>query len=70
MGPRDLKLGTIGEPPQPLGDGVQFRWINSDDYLFLTGNRGGWTLMMGSVGVGVKEIVRPVGDFIAYDFVQ
>ena len=70
VGPTDLKLGIIGEPPQPLGDGVQFRWINSDDYLFLTGNRGGWTLMMGSVGVGVKEIVRPVGDFIAYDFVQ
>ena len=70
MGPTDLKLGTIGEPPQPLGDGVQFRWANSEDYLFLTGNRGSWTLMMGSVGVGVKEIVRPVGDFIAYDFVQ
>lgn len=70
VGPTDLKLGIIGEPPLPLGDGMQFRWINGEDYLFLTGNSGGWTLMMGSVGVEVKEIVRPVGDFIAYDFVQ
>jgi len=70
VGPMDLKLGAIGEPPQPLGNGMQFRWINSEDYLFLTGNRGGWTLMMGSVGADVQEIVRPVGGFIAYDFVQ
>ena len=70
VGPMNLKLGKIGEPPLPLGDGMQFRWINSEDYLFLTGSRGGWTLMMGSVGADVKEIVRPAGDFIAYDFVQ
>lgn len=69
VGPTDLKLGKIGEPPQPLGNGMQFRWINSEDYLFLTGNRGDWTLMLGSVGAAAREIVRPVGEFIAYDFV-
>ncbi len=70
VGPMDLKLGKIGEPPQPLGNGMQFRWINSEDYLFLTGNRGDWTLMLGSVGAAAREIVRPVGEFIAYDFAQ
>ncbi len=70
VGPTDLKLGKIGEPPQPLGDGMQFRWINSEDYLFLTGSRGDWALMMGRIGAAVKEIGRPVGNFIAYDFIQ
>ncbi|TET99984.1 MAG: hypothetical protein E3J30_03465 [Anaerolineales bacterium] len=69
VGPMDLQLGAIGEPPQPLGNGVQFRWVNSEDYLYLTGSRGDWALMIGSVGAAAEEIVRPVGDFIAYDFV-
>ncbi len=69
VGPMDLQLGAIGEPPQPLGNGMQFRWVNSEDYLFLTGSRGDWTLMRGSVGAVVEELLRPVGDFIAYDFV-
>jgi len=70
VGPMDLRLGKIGDPPQPLGNGMQFRWINSEDYLYLTGGRSDWTLMTGSVGAAGREIVRPVGDFIAYDFVQ
>jgi len=69
VGPMDMKIGVIGEPPQPLGNGMQFRWVNSEDYLFLTGSRGDWTLMIGSVGAAVEEIVHPAGDFIAYDFV-
>lgn len=68
VGPKDLKLGATGEPPLPLGNGMQFRWVNSEDYLFLTGNRGDWALMIGSVRAAVEEIVRPVGDYIAYDF--
>ncbi|HUU80202.1 MAG TPA: hypothetical protein VMW90_02035 [Acidobacteriota bacterium] len=68
VGPMDLQLGTIGAPPQPLGKGIQFRWVNSEDYIFLTGSRGDWTLMKGSVGAAVEEIARPVGDFIAFDF--
>ncbi len=68
VGPKDLKLGATGEPPLPLGTGTQFRWVNSEDYLFLTGNRGDWALMIGSVRAAVEEIVRPVGDYIAYDF--
>jgi hypothetical protein len=68
VGPKDLKLGAIGELPLPLGDGIQFRWVNSEDYLFLTRNRGDWALMIGCVGAAVEEIVRPVGDIIAYDF--
>lgn len=70
VGPMDLKLGKIGEPPQPLGNGMQFRWINSEDYLYLSGSRSDWTLMMGSIGAAGREIVRPIGDFITYDFVQ
>lgn len=68
VGPTDLQLGAIGEPPQPLGNGIQFRWVNSDDYIFLTGSRGVWALMKGSLGAAMQEIVRPVGDFIAFDF--
>lgn len=70
VGPMDLMLGTIGESPQPLGNGMQFRWVNSKKYLFLTGSRGDWTLMQGSVGSAAEEIVRSVGDFIAYDFAR
>ena len=69
VGPMDMKLGAIGEPPQSLGNGMQFRWVHSDIYLFLTGSRGDWTLMIGSVDAAVEEIVHTVGDFIAYDFV-
>ncbi len=68
-GPMDLVFGVIGEPPQPLGNGMQFRWIDGNNYLFLTGSRGDWTLMKGGVGAAAKEVMRPVVDFIAYDFV-
>ena len=70
VGPMDLMLGAIGESPQPLATGMQYRWVNSIDYLILTGSRGDWTLMQGSVGSAAEEIARPVGDFIAYDFAR
>ena len=69
LGPSELNLGQIEEPPQPIGTGTHFRWINSQDYLFLTGSGGNWNLMRGTVGATMEVIAQPSGNIVAYDFI-
>jgi hypothetical protein len=69
LGPSDLEVGQIGEPPLQIGTGTHFRWINSQDYLYLTGNGGDRNLIRGTFRATMEEIPQLSGDIVAYDFI-
>jgi Tol biopolymer transport system component len=68
--PMDLVIGSVGDPPAPLVTGIDLRWINNRDFLYLSGSMGTWTLMKGSIGTAPISLATPVGDFISYDFTR
>jgi hypothetical protein len=68
--PMDLIIGSVGDSPAPLVTGMDLRWINNRDFLYLSGSMGAWTLMKGSIGTAPTSLVTPVGDFISYDFTR
>jgi hypothetical protein len=68
--PMDLVIGSVGDNPAPLVSGVDLRWINNRDFLYLSGSMGAWTLMKGSIGAAPISLITPVGDFISYDFTR
>ena len=68
-GPLNIQLGTPGGGPAPLANGNDLRWVSDDQYLFLAGSFGAWTLRLGTVAGGVMDLASPAGDFISYDFV-
>jgi hypothetical protein len=67
--PLNIQLGTVGGAPAPLVNGDDLRWISDDQFLYLAGSMGAWTLRLGTVGGGTVDIASPAGDFIAYDFI-
>jgi len=68
--PSTLMIGAPGEAPAPIGPGIDLRWVNETEYLYLAGGMGAWTLNRGTVG-GLPEIlVGPAGDFVSYDFTR
>jgi hypothetical protein len=69
----DLFLGGIGEPPQPLGSGTGLRWIGDQQYLYLAGIPGDWTLTLGDLEAAPIELVDLAGSasgFASYDFAR
>ncbi|HSB91058.1 MAG TPA: hypothetical protein VLD63_13655 [Anaerolineales bacterium] len=66
-GPMNLQLGTVGGGSSPLVVGTDFRWINSTDYLYLSGSAGAWTLHRGTLGGANVPLVSPSGDAVQFD---
>jgi hypothetical protein len=66
--PSGMTVGALGGAPVPLGPGIDFRWMNDTEFLYLAGSAGAWTLTRGSIGGSTEALVSPAGDFIAYDF--
>lgn len=69
----DLFIGGIGEPAQPLGSGAGLRWIDDQQYLYLEGAPGDWTLTHASLSAAPQSLVELVGSagaFVPYDFAR
>lgn len=66
-GQSQLTLGTPGSAPQPLADGVAMRWLSDELFLIQSGQRGEWSLSLGSVTGEMKPLVQPAGDVFVYD---
>ncbi|MFV2045217.1 MAG: hypothetical protein ACC700_18535, partial [Anaerolineales bacterium] len=66
----DLYLGELGSPPLPLGSGTGLRWVNANEYLYLAGVPGSWTLTLADLAGIVTPLAIPSGDFVAYDFAK
>ncbi|MGH2605441.1 MAG: hypothetical protein ACRDG5_02515, partial [Anaerolineales bacterium] len=63
-----LHIAASDADPVPLTAGLQLRWINADQFLYLSGERGEWTLQLGEIGADPIPLATPVGELIAYDF--
>jgi dipeptidyl aminopeptidase/acylaminoacyl peptidase len=48
---------------------IDFRWTSSDEFAFLWGTRGDWTLKTGTLDGFINILADPIGDFISFDFV-
>jgi hypothetical protein len=69
----DLFIGEVGAPPRPLGSAASLRWVDDQQFLYLVGIPGGWTLTLGSLSaapLSLVELVGSAGGFVTYDFAQ
>jgi hypothetical protein len=66
----DLYLGELGAPPAPLAPGTGLRWINANEYLYVAGDPGGWTLMLGDLAGGTTPLAMLSGTFVTFDFAE
>jgi Tol biopolymer transport system component len=66
--PMNLILGKDGGASIPLATGIDLRWINESEYLYLEGSLGSWSLMKGRIGSTPRTLASPSGDFISYNF--
>ena len=66
-GPMNLQLGTVGGAAVPLVVGTGLTWINSTDYLYLSGSSGAWTLNHGSLGAAAIPLMSPTGPTVHFD---
>jgi len=66
----DLYLGELGAAPVALGSGTGSRWVNANEYLYLTGARGSWTLTLADLAGSATPLASPSGDFVAFDFAE
>jgi len=66
----DLYLGEPGAPPAPLAPGTGLRWINASEYLYMAGDPGGWTLMLGDLDGNTIPLAMLSGTFVTYDFAE
>lgn len=66
--PLQLRLGQRGAAPTSLVAGSELVWIDSETFLYLSGERGSWTLRLGRLDGSTSDLAAPSGDFISYDF--
>ena len=66
----DQYLGELGSPPAPLDPGTGLRWISADEYLYVAGDPGGWTLMLADLSGGSVPLAMLSGTFVTYDFAE
>ncbi len=66
----DLYLGELGALPAPLAPGTGLRWINANEYLYVAGDPGGWTLMLGDLAGDSMPLAMLSGTFVTYDFAE
>jgi hypothetical protein len=64
----DQYLGELRAPPAPLDPGTGLRWLNADEYLYVAGDPGGWTLMLGDLEGDSVPLAMLSGTFVTYDF--
>ena len=64
----DLYLGELGAQPAPLAPGTGLRWINTNEYLYVAGDPGGWTLMLGDLAGDTIPLAMLRGTFVTFDF--
>ena len=69
-GTSQMFLGSPQVPSSVLANGIDLQWTDANEFLFLSGSHGDWTLMRGGIGVAPAPVVSPAGDFIAYDFLK
>ncbi len=66
-------IGEVGLAARPLGSASGLRWIDGQQYLYLAGAPGAWTLTLGDLSADplpLVELVGSEGPFIAYDFAR
>lgn len=68
--PASAKRGAWGTDPIPMPSGTEYRWLSVDAFLYLTGERGDWTLSRGNLGGGTMTLVSPIAEFVQYDFAR
>lgn len=69
-GTSQMFLGSIQVPSSAIADGIDLRWTDANEFLFLSGSYGDWTLMLGELDEAPGSVVSPTGDFVAYDFLK
>jgi hypothetical protein len=67
-GPSNLYIGVPEAPRIPIGQGTSLRWLDDDQFLYLGGANGAWTLRRSMPGSGMQVLASPAGDMVSYDF--
>jgi len=67
-GPMNLMVGDLAGGTAPLVTGTDLRWTSPEEFVFLSGSMGAWTLQRGRVGAPPSPLASPAGDFIDYAF--
>ena len=67
-GPLEIYIGVPEAPRLAMGQGTDVRWLNDDQFLYLEGETGSWTLAQFEGGPVPKVLATPIGDFVSYDF--
>jgi hypothetical protein len=68
-----VKIHEFGFPPTTLSDQPRtsdIQWIDSNQFLFLSGKVGLWELRLGTPGGVSTVIANPPDDFVTYDFTK
>lgn len=65
--PQQLWLGQWGAAPASLVVGSELEWLDAETFLYMSGERGNWTLRMGQLDGAVTDLAAPSGDFIQFD---
>ena len=69
----DLFIGEVGAPSMPLGSAASLRWVDDQQYLFLAGSPGDWTLTLGDLSapaLALVDLAGSGGSFAPYDFAR
>jgi hypothetical protein len=64
----NLQLGDLTGGVTPLVSGTDLRWFSGEEFVFLSGSMGHWTLNRGGIGTAPAPLASPGGDFVNYDF--
>jgi hypothetical protein len=49
---------------------IDLRWISGEEFAFMWGTRGDWTLKIGTLDGFINILANPDGDFVSYDFIE
>ncbi len=67
-GPFQLHIGVPEAPALQMGEGTDLKWLNDDQFFYLEGATGNWTLARFEGGPVPKTLATPGGDIVSYDF--
>lgn len=68
--PSQIQLGALGQSPSALVNGMDFSWLNSSEFLFLSGSQTNWKVRRGNLSGLFEDLVVSDSRFTAYDFAQ
>jgi hypothetical protein len=68
--PSQMQLGTLGESPTSLANGMDFNWLSDSEFLFVSGSQENWTVRRGNLSGLFEDLAKSDSRFTAYDFAQ